>query len=1373
MHRIVFLLVLLVWRGSAAAQENWNLLPQGSFERPEMDTAWAQGFNINDNEGFTIVENDGDHWLRIENHDPKRRVDSLHAYVNLSPQIDTLTVSARLRATNLTPGTEGWHTARIALMFEGGSFGFPPVVPELAADTDWVTKTVTLKVPDGATRLNIQPALFYCTGVFEIADLSVTPHIAAPTQEGDAVLPSDLTLGWEKSQTKPVNAKRDQISLDGIWRFAPAAAESSDPPEVGWAFIRVPGDWQKHKGDRSAFVAMGGGPAWDLYDGTRVDLAWYERRVLIPEEWRHRAISLHFERVSTDAKVYVNGKACGTVGWPWGSVDVTSAVFCGRLNLIQIQVAATADAETARQFWQNAFGEVSYSPSNLETRGLTGSVYLESRSSPAQITDVFVKTSTRNQRISLEVELAGIEKAGPVEFVAEILDENGVVEKTFAASSILEGGQLQTVSLSWPWANPRLWDVGSPNLYTLQLKALGAGLDDQIDQEFGFREFWVEGRRFFLNGSEIRLRQGCFYWGPRPQVGENFWELGSTTVDKRGQAADYERSLNDADRKGYLVAEYILNANKYILDSSYRMAWQKNRDRAMERASVWMRRYRNHPSVVMWVAGFNFFGSPVDQDPRHIGRTGWDKDNARWQRLLAAGQDMFDGLRKLDPTRVYYSHAGGYTGDVYTINCYLNLIPLQEREEWLSYWAEHGTMPVSMVEFGTPMDCTFRRGHDGFTSNITSEPLLTEFATIYFGRQAYRWEEPEYRQFIKGLFRHGMLYESSENQLDDYTNMLKIQRLFRTNTWRSWRTAGLSGGQRTWSWIQEALKENNGPTLAWIAGSAGAYVAKDHHFFPEQNVEKQIVLLNDSRQTQDYQLSWAVDIEGETLKKGARKGRLAVSETLFLPIDWTTPSVLAGKTLNGSVTMSATIGETTHEDRFQFRVYGVNQASLGEIEVIDPDGMTSKMLNAMGYEVRTWEGESSLVVIGRNALQHDPSIMAGLEEWVRAGGRALIFAQDPEWMTRALGWRICPHVSRRVFPMDSPISTGMDAEDFRDWNGSSTLIESRPVYEGDYVRGNEGDQPYAGWHWGNRGGVSSAAIEKPHRSGWRPLLECEFDLAYSPLMELDLGRGRLIFCTLDLEDHVLTDPAARRIGERIIDYLLKQPSPIAQARKVVYLGGSLGAEWLNRIGVDFQRVSSLDDHTDLLMIGPEAVIDPDTIREYLEKGGKAFFLPQSSQEGWLGTSLARANALFAGSLSVPEWPEARGLSASDLRWRAHMHSPPFILTDGAEIRANGLIGRLRVGNGTAIFCQIDPDRFNADEQTYFRYTRWRSTRAVAQLLANLGASFSADLQIFHLSGSDALAQENDKQKPVESTYYHSDYREDFPMGDNPYRYYRW
>jgi beta-galactosidase len=1329
------LISTFLWFVGGQAFGQINLLPQGSFENPGINTDWAEGFNIPNNEEFKVVAEGRRHWLRIENRNAGRQLDYVHAYVKVTPEIASLTVSVRMKATDLKIGAEGWHTARVGLMFEGGSFGFPPEVPELRADSDWVTKSVELKVPEGATRLNIQPAMFYCTGVFEIAELTVTPHIVAPTHLTDAVLPAGVELGWDNMSVETVNAKRAQVSLDGIWRFTPAA-EAAEPPKLGWAYIRVPGSWQSGRtsqesrsGRRSVFLAMGGGPQWNLFDGARVTRAWYEREITIPAQWQSRTISLRFERVSTDAIVYVDGKRCGTVGWPWGSVDITPMVTPGRTVQIRVLVAAIADAEKVGQFWQNAMSDVTYTPARLRTRGLTGSVFLESRCSEARVTDVFVKTSTRKKNLSLEVELAGIKQAGRAEFVAETLNEKGEVEKTFTTEAGMDDKEVQTVMLSWPWTDPRLWDVGRPNLYTLRLKVKGAGLDDEYEQEFGFREFWIQGRKFFLNGTEIRLRQGCFYYGQRPQMGENFWEMGSSTIDTRGDTADSERSLDDADHKAYLVAQYILNANRYMMDSRYRMVWDENQSRAMERAAVWMRRYRNHPSVVMWVAGFNFFNSAVDADPRHIGRRGWDQDDQRWQRYLAAGRDMFEGLKQLDPTRVYYSHAGACTGDVYTMNCYLDLLPLQEREDWLSEWAKTGEMPVSMVEFGTPMDCTFRRGRHGFTSNITSEPFLTEYAAIYFGSDAYTSEEPKYRQYLHDLFRSGMLYESSENRLDEYSNNHKIQQLYRINTWRSWRTAGLSGGMRTWSWIQDALKEINGPTLAWIAGSADAYTAKDHHFNSGWKIDKQIVLLNDTRQPQDFTATWTATVDGREMDKGRMQGSLAVSETRFIPIQIIAPTVESGEKADGQITLTATIGETTHRDTFAFRVFGQEQSVKGRIAVIDPNGMTGKMLRDLGYVTGAWDDESPLVVIGRNALKQDPTIAPRLEAWVRAGGRAVIFAQDPQWMIQALDWRVCPNVSRRVFPMNSPVSSGFDADDLRDWTGSSTLIEAYPEYQGDYLRGNERQQPYAGWHWGNRGGVTSAAIEKPHCSGWRPLLECEFDMAYTPLMELDYGKGRLLVCTLDLEDHVGLDPAARLLAGRIIDYVLHSPlSP--RAGKVVYIGGAEGAAWLDKIGVIYQQSAALDTDAGLLLVGPDAVIDTAVLRAHLEKGGKVFFLPRSQTDGWLGTTLKTAGANFAGSLSVPDWPETRGLSASDLRWRTYMDSPPLVLSTGADIGADGLIGRQTIGKGVAIFCQIDPDRFSADEKTYFRYTRWRSTRAVAQLLANLAAGFQADRRIF-------------------------------------------
>jgi beta-galactosidase len=1177
---------------------------------------------------------------------------------------------------------------------------------------------------------------FLQTSTVALAGATLLPQRSLAESQTDASLPTGVKLNWDATNVEAVNAKRSRASLDGIWRFTPAVAQQAEAPKAGWGYIKVPGSWGNHARHAQAappdLLSLGSGRQWIQYDGERVASGWYERQALIPVEWQGRVITLRFDRICTDAIVYVNGTLCGRVSWPWGSVEITRAVTPGKSALISVLVAAIADSQMVGHFWQNAFMAVTYSAASLATRGLTGSVYLESRSSAAHISDVFIRTSTRKNNIALDVDLSGLERADRVQFVADMLNDQNEVEKSFTQSVAVTAKSTQTVTVSWPWANPRLWDVDQPNLYTLRLSATGAGIDDQYDQKFGFREFWIQGRQFYLNGTQIHLRQPCFHHGPIGDVGDNFSEIGSWYPDTRGDDTNLDPELDQADGKGYLAAVWALDANKYMRDPSGNLIWEQNKQRALERTAVWMQHYRNHPSIVMWVAGANFFNNAVDLDPRHLGRHGWSATDSAWQQLLTYAREMFAEIRKLDDTRVYYSHEGADTGDVHSGNCYLDLLPLQEREEWLSEWAKSGEMPITMTEFGTPVDCTFRRGHDGFGTNITSEPLLTEYAAIYFGNDAYRWEGPEYRQFLHNIFRGGILYESTQDKFDSFTNMHKIQALFRKGTWRSWRSAGSPGGLRTWSWMQDELKEINFPTLAWIAGPPEADTAKDHHFRSGQKFQKQVILINDTRQPQPFTARWTATIEEATVGTGELRGELEISEIRKIPFEVNLPSVRAGSKAEGQITLTATIGEAVHHDDFSFRVFAAESATGGQLAIVDPDGLTQKMLASLGYTPHAWNGEPApLLVIGRNGLRNNPTLNAKLESFVGAGGRALIFAQDPAWMTKALGWRVCPKVSRRVFPIANFEATaGLDADDLCDWTGSSTLIEAYPQYEGNYQRGNEGGQPYAGWHWGNRGGVASAAVEKPHLGGWTPLLECEFDLAYAPWMKLDYGRGRLMLCTLDVEDHVELDPAARLTAEHILDYALH--APLAhRANKVIYLGGDLGAAWLEKTGVAFQRADTLDADTELLLVGPDAAVDAVVLDTYLQKGGKAFFLPRTQAEGWLGARLVSAAMHFAGSLSVPDWPETLGLSASDLRWRTYVDDPAWILTGGAELGADGLLGRKTVGRGVAVFCQVNPDWFHADEKTYFHYARWRSTRAVAQLLANLGARFPVDSRIFH------------------------------------------
>jgi len=157
----------------------------------------------------------------------------------------------------------------------------------------------------------------------------------------------------------------------------------------------------------------------------------------------------------------------------------------------------------------------------------------------------------------------------------------------------------------------------------------------------------------------------------------------------------------------------------------------------------------------------------------------------------------------------------------------------------------------------------------------------------------------------------------------------------------------------------------------------------------------------------------------------------------------------------------------------------------------------------------------------------------------------------------------------------------------------------------------------------------------------------------------------------------------------------------------------------------------------LVIVGKDAAVDDAALQAYLNRGGKVVVLPRGQGTGLLGVQYAAQND-FAGASDVPTWPEAAGLSRSDLRLRAE--TPMVLVNGGCEVGAGGLLGRQVVGKngGVALFCQADPEALPADQKTYLRYSRWRQTRALCQVLGNLRASFQVDARIFHPADVETL-----------------------------------
>jgi len=607
-------------------------------------------------------------------------------------------------------------------------------------------------------------------------------------------------------------AERGELCLNGTWRFMPAVGPAAEAPTADWGALPVPGSWSGTSGLPGPTTTLQTGP-WAVGRLAEVTRGWYETDVNIPAAWAGQAVWLDVGRVSTDAVVYANGVACGAVAWPRGEVDLTKAVQPGARVTLRLLVVATPEAKDVTVYMGTGNDQTWTQPARLASRGMIGEVFLRSRPAGAHVADLFIQPSVRQKSLRLEVDLANA-PAGATRFEVSLLDDQGQVERRFEQQTNLTAGQ-RTVRLDLAWDNPRLWELGRPELYTLELRAAGPGLDDTVREVFGFREFWIDGLDFYLNGTPIRLRPinvrdawNQAAWVPAAieqmlrgytAAGFNLGEHWPNDEDERGSVFLRELWAEAADRQGFLLAGCALSMNGYIYDSRWRYTWEDAgvQDRYRARLASELRRLRNHPSIVMWATSANFFGRGQDQNPTVLGRRGWYEHDQK----ARAGLQGVAIIKSVDPTRPVFTHHGADIGDLHTCNNYLDLIPLQEREEWLSSYVTNGEIPYCPIEFGTPLHCTLMRNRNGFGNTIVSEPLLTEFCAIYLGAEAYAMETAAYRQRLQQTYEGGDRWKNWQNapEFDQAPAFQALLDLFVTNTWRSWRTWGITAGMVPWS----------------------------------------------------------------------------------------------------------------------------------------------------------------------------------------------------------------------------------------------------------------------------------------------------------------------------------------------------------------------------------------------------------------------------------------------------------------------------------------------------------------------------------------------------------------------------------------------
>ncbi len=457
---------------------------------------------------------------------------------------------------------------------------------------------------------------------------------------------------------------RTRQVLDGLWEFLPrsaapdAAPTPADIPRAGYAAerIRVPGYWRTFPPD------VGGD--WGAYDHYRyppewqaAPAAWYRLvfRPAVPFTDPPGRIRLGFDAVAGHSTVFLNGQALGENAdsfLPF-AFDVTNLLRPDADNELCVHVAPP---RTRAGLWLQPCG----SWVGWHMRGIWQPVWLETVPVPA-IADVFVQPSVRRQRLVVDVTLDGAGGAADatvrvaiVEGEREVLDlgalravvaargpgspgagDRGPTEAG-AAESAAEGGAVLRFARAWPDA--RCWSPDDPHLYHARVELAVAGrVVDTHWVRFGFREFWIDGTRFVLNGRPLRLFGDSWHYMGVAQQNPAYartWftfarQVGVNAI--RTHAMPYPPCYFDvADEMGMLlIDETAIYGSAGTLAFDAPEFWEACRDHVRRL----VRRDRNHPSVIFWSA---------------VNETVWKGG----ERIFPGLVSLMETARALDPTRL-------------------------------------------------------------------------------------------------------------------------------------------------------------------------------------------------------------------------------------------------------------------------------------------------------------------------------------------------------------------------------------------------------------------------------------------------------------------------------------------------------------------------------------------------------------------------------------------------------------------------------------------------------------------------------------------------------------------------------------------------
>lgn len=413
------------------------------------------------------------------------------------------------------------------------------------------------------------------------------------------------------------DASRIVETLNFDWRFHAGDAAGAERPgydDSGWQVVTVPHDFQISQ----PWVAPEKGEKADNSDAAsnvksrlssrgfkEMGIGWYRKTITPDASWKGRRVVLDFEGIMLVGDVYLNGQRVGGTdyGYVGFDIDVTKLLKYGQPNVIAVK-ANTQRPENSRWYTGGGlFRDVSLVVTDAQQYFTRHPLYITTP-----------RVSEREATVKIEAELACYLKIKELSVGVAIKDAAGAtVYETKKAIPFNRGQKINEHLIdSITLTAPQLWSCETPNLYTAEVTLLrpDGTVADRVSEHFGVRSieyspefgFKLNGKKVILKGIANHHTLGALGAAAYPRAMEKriqlLKEYGFNHV--RTSHNPYSKSFLDlCDKYGMLVVDELYD--KWLTQfaggrTEWVNLWQQD-------VPEFIRRDRNHPSVVMWSLG--------------------------------------------------------------------------------------------------------------------------------------------------------------------------------------------------------------------------------------------------------------------------------------------------------------------------------------------------------------------------------------------------------------------------------------------------------------------------------------------------------------------------------------------------------------------------------------------------------------------------------------------------------------------------------------------------------------------------------------------------------------------------------------------------